>query len=66
MCTGGTNLRVLGDLGRSSQTPYPYYAYSLPSSPRLYPRGERTRLIRRHGGQMGGRIAGRPAIERRS
>jgi len=24
---GGTNLPVLGDLGRSSQTPYPYDAY---------------------------------------
>ena len=24
---GGTNLPVLGDLGRGSQTPYPYDAY---------------------------------------
>jgi len=28
---GGTNLCVLGDLGYSSQTPYPYEAYSPPT-----------------------------------
>ena len=27
MMSGGTNLPVLGDLGRGSQTPYPYDAY---------------------------------------
>jgi hypothetical protein len=27
MMSGGTNLPVPGDLGRGSQTPYPYDAY---------------------------------------